>query len=117
MTHSPDRIHFVTGKLAEHSLRQVLERLAPRVGFEWTIQVMNITVAALMTTPWIARRIQGPEGTTRVIIPGGCRGPLDAFADATSVPVERGPDDLRCLDEHFGQHSRDLATYGRYDIE
>jgi len=114
---SRPRIHFVTGRLAEHSLRQVLERLAPRAGFEPTIQVLNITVAALMTTPWIARRLEVPEGTTRVVIPGACRGPLDVFGDATGVPVERGPEDLRCLDEFFGQQPRDRADYGRFDIE
>ncbi|MFM8735995.1 MAG: DUF6513 domain-containing protein [Pirellulales bacterium] len=117
MTAPRPRIHFVTGRLAEHSLRQVLERLAPRVGFEWTIQVMPITVAALMTTPWIAKRLDVPPGTTRVQIPGSCRGPLEAFADVTAVPVERGPDDLRALDEFFGQKSRDLSGYGRHDIE
>jgi dihydropteroate synthase len=111
------RIHFVTGRLAEHSLRQVLERLAPRAGFDWTVQVMPITVAALMTTPWIARRLEVPPGTTRVQIPGACRGPLEAFADVTAVPVERGPEDLRALDEFFGQKSRDLSDYGRHDIE
>lgn len=117
MTESRDRIHFVTGKLAEHSLRQVLERLAPRVGFDYTVQVMNITVAALMTTPWIARKLAVPEGTTRVIIPGSCSGPLEAFRDATNIPVTRGPEDLRRLDEFFGQQSSDLAGYGVYDIE
>jgi dihydropteroate synthase len=111
------RLHFVTGRLAEHSLRQVLDRLAPRVGFEATVQVMHITVAALMTTSWIARRLEVPPGTTRVLIPGGCRGPLDAFAAVTDVPVDRGPEDLRRLDEFFGQQSRDLSEYGRHDIE
>jgi len=111
------RLHFVTGRLAEHSLRQVLERLAPRVGFEATVQVMPITVAALMPTPWIARRLEVPSGSERVIIPGGCRGPLEAFAEVTDVPVERGPADLRGLDDFFGQKSRDLADYGRHDIE
>ncbi len=111
------RIHFVTGRLAEHSLRQVLERLAARVGFEATVQVMPITVAALMPTPWIAKRLEVPAGTDRVIIPGACRGPLEAFAEATNVPVERGPEDLRGLDDFFGQKSRDLADYGRHDIE
>ena len=114
---SPARIHFVTGKLAEHSLRQVLERLAPRVGFEYSIQVLNITVAALMTTPWIARRLAVPPGTSRVLIPGSCRGPLEIFAEVTPLPVERGPEDLRRLDEFFGQQSRDLSAYGEYDIE
>jgi dihydropteroate synthase len=111
------RIHFVTGRLAEHSLRQVLEKLAPRVGFDHTVQVLNITVAALMTTPWIARRLAVPPGADRVIIPGACRGPLEAFATVTDVPVERGPDDLRRLDEFFGQQSRDRSDYGRFDIE
>jgi len=110
-------IHFVTGRLAEHSLRQALERLAPRAGFEATVQVMNITVAALMTTPWIARRLEVPPDATRIVIPGNCRGPLEAFADVSPVPVERGPDDLRDLDEFFGQKVRDLTGYGRHDIE
>jgi dihydropteroate synthase-like protein len=117
VTASRPHIHFVTGKLAEHSLRQVLERLAPRAGFDYSVQVLNITVAALMTTPWIAKRLQVPPGTTRVLIPGACRGPLEAFADVSPVAVERGPDDLRCLDEFFGQQARDRADYGRFDIE
>jgi len=117
VTADRSRIHFVTGRLAEHSLRQVLERLAPRAGFDFSVQVMPITVAALMTTPWIAKRLQVPAGTTRVQIPGACRGPLEAFAEATPLPVERGPEDLRALDEFFGQKSRDLSGYGRHDIE
>ena len=112
-----EKIHFVTGRLAEHSLRQVLDRLAAQVGFEPTVQVMPITVAALMTTAWIARRLVVPPGATRIIIPGGCRGSLDAFNDVTSLSVERGPEDLRRLDEFFGQQSRDLSDYGSYDIE
>ena len=40
MTDRP-RIHFVTGRLAEHALRQVLDRLGPRAGFEHTVQVLN----------------------------------------------------------------------------
>ncbi|MEX0688406.1 MAG: DUF6513 domain-containing protein [Pirellulales bacterium] len=117
MSAAPTRIHFVTGRLAEHSLRQVLERLAARAGFEATVQVMPITVAALMPTPWIARRLEVPAGSDRVIIPGACRGPLEAFAEVSPVPVERGPEDLRGLDEFFGQKSRDLADYGQHDIE
>ena len=117
MTSPRERIHFVTGRLAEHSLRHVLEALAPRVGFDYTVQVLNITVAALLTTPWVARRLAVPEGTTRVVLPGACSGPLDVFRTVTAVPVERGPADLRRLDEFFGQQSRDLAGYGAHDIE
>jgi dihydropteroate synthase len=117
VTAARPHIHFVTGRLAEHSLRQVLERLAPRAGFDHSVQVMPITVAALMTTAWIAKRLTIPDETTRIVIPGGCRGPLDAFAGVTTLPVDRGPDDLRALDEFFGQKSHDLSGYGRHDIE
>jgi len=117
VTDSREQIHFVTGRLAEHSLRQVLDRLMPRVGFEATVQVMHITVAALMNTAWIARRLEVPAGTTRIVIPGGCLGSLDAFGAVTELPVERGPEDLRRLDEFFGQQSRDLSDYGAFDIE
>ena len=48
---------FVTGKLAEPSLRRTLEELAPRVGFEYSVVVLPITVVALATTPWIARHL------------------------------------------------------------
>jgi len=117
MASPQEKIHFVTGRLAEHSLRQVLAQLAQRVGFEATVQVLHITVAALMTTEWIARRLTVPAGTTRIIIPGGCLGSLDAFQNVTTLPVERGPEDLRRLDEFFGQQSRDLSDYGSFDIE
>jgi dihydropteroate synthase-like protein len=111
------QIHFVTGRLAEHSLRQVLARLAERVGFTATVQVMPITVAALMPTAWIARRLVVPPSTDRVIIPGSCLGSLDVFELPAGVTVERGPEDLRRLDEFFGQRRRDLEGYGRHDIE
>ena len=117
VTAARPHIHFVTGRLAEHSLRQVLERLAARAGFGHSVQVMPITVAALMTTDWIAKRLAVPDGTTRIVIPGSCRGSLDAFAGVTTLPIDRGPEDLRALDEFFGQKSRDLTGYGRHDIE
>ncbi|MCE9630240.1 MAG: DUF6513 domain-containing protein [Planctomycetia bacterium] len=117
MTAPRPHIHFVTGRLAEPSLRRLLEGLATRVGFDYSVQVMPITVAALMPTPWIAKRLDVPAGTTRIVIPGNCQGPLDAFVGVTNLPIERGPADLRALDEFFGQQSRDLAGYGRHDLE
>ena len=47
------RILFVTGKLAEPALRDVLREMDPP--FEARVAVLKITVAALMTTSWIAR--------------------------------------------------------------
>jgi dihydropteroate synthase-like protein len=112
-----ERIHFVTGKLSEHALRNMLERLAGQIGFQPTVQVLNITVAALMTTDWIARRLEVPEGTDRVVIPGLCKGDMTSLEQKAGMPVERGPEDCRRLDEWFGQKRQDLDGYGEHDIE
>lgn len=115
---STDRqIHFVTGKLAEPALRKAIDQLAGEAGFTATVQVLNITVAALMTTDWIARRLEVPPGTDHVLIPGLCRGDLVAVETVAGVPVERGPADCRRLAEWFGRKRQDLADYGQHDIE
>lgn len=109
-------IHFVTGRLAEFSLRQVLADLAPRVGFDYSVEVLGITVAALMTTEWVARRLHVPAGTSRVVLPGYCQGDVNLVAAVVGVPVELGPRDLRRLPEFFGDAPRN-ADYGAYDIQ
>jgi dihydropteroate synthase len=111
-----NRIHFVTGKLAELALRQTLESLAKQVGFAYTVQVLPITVAALMTPAWIARRLEVPEGTTLLILPGYCDGDLTPLRQLTAVPIEIGPKDLRRLPEFFGMRST-AARLDRWDIE
>ena len=108
-------IYFVTGRLAEHSLRKVLAEMAPNVGFDFSIEVLGITVAALMTTDWVAKRIHIPAQAERVVLPGYCSGDLEPVQRLTPAPVERGPKDLRELPQWFGQHRAD--DYGRYDIE
>src|SRR5438128_2135515 len=54
------RYLFVTGRLAEFALRQVLDDLAPRAGFAAEVAVLPITVAALMTPKWVARHLEVP---------------------------------------------------------
>ncbi len=111
-----EHIHFVTGRLAEFSLRNILPELALRVGFDYSIDVLGITVAALMTTDWVAGRIHPPQGTSRVLLPGYCQGELDVVQRAAGVPVERGPRDLRRLPDFFGQPAT-VEDYGAHDIE
>ncbi len=107
---------FVTGRLAEQPLRRVVESLASQVGFDYTVAVMPITIAALITPRWLARRIDVPEGITTVIVPGHCEGDLSAVEEVAKVPVERGPRDFRELPEYFGQQA-DAAEYGAWNIE
>jgi dihydropteroate synthase-like protein len=109
---------FVTGKLAEPSLRRLLAELAPRVGFEYTVAVLPITVAALATTPWIATHFAPPPNVDRVIVPGLCNGDIGVLIQAWGArAVERGPADLRDLPEYFGSEGRGESDYGRHDIE
>ncbi len=110
----PQRVLFVTGKLAEPALRRVLAEMAP--AFAWDVAVMKITVAALMTTPWIARFLEVPAGTDLVLIPGLCEGDAGVIAERAGVQVEKGPKDLRQIPEYFGR-ARAAQAYGAYDIE
>lgn len=109
-------IHFVTGKLAASALENQLRQLAPTVGFTYTIGILPITVAALMTPEWISRKINVPEGTTSVMIPGYAGGDLSPLAEKLNIPVESGPKDLFALPEHFGA-APTPKDYGKYDIE
>lgn len=113
----PKHYHFVTGRLAEHALRNIAEELSRRRGFRYTVQVMPITVAALMTADWIERRLQIPEGTDCVMVPGYTNGDLDSLRrSAGHVPLVRGPKDLRDLPTAVGD-SDYQQDYGEHSIE
>jgi dihydropteroate synthase-like protein len=113
----PERILFVTGKLAEPALRRTVTELAPQVGFEPDVAVLGISVAALMTPDWVARRLEVRPDVSRVMLPGWCEGDLSRVEQKAGVPVELGPKDLRDLPEHFGQGANQPAGYGACDIE
>jgi dihydropteroate synthase len=108
------RVLFVTGRLAEPALSRVLAEMAPPFAYE--VAVLGITVAALMTTAWIARVLQAPEGTDLVLIPGLCEGDPQVIGDKLGVRVERGPKDLREIPGYFGRTAA-ARDYGAWDIE
>ena len=113
---SQEHIHFVTGRLASHALKALLPDLAGQAGFAYSLDVLPITVAALMTPEWVAKRIAVPPTATMILIPGYCEGELAPLENTVKLPVKRGPRDLRQLPIFF---SRDPlpAEYGAYDIE
>jgi dihydropteroate synthase-like protein len=109
-----DRYLFVTGKLAAPALHATLER--SKLPFEYEVAVMRITVAALMTADWIAKRLEVPDGITRIMIPGSCQGDVGVLSEQFDVPAEKGPADLKRLPAHFGQADA-RSRYGGRDIK
>jgi dihydropteroate synthase-like protein len=114
---STAHLQFVTGRLAAPALQRVVARLAAEHGFQYTIEVLPITVAALMTPEWIARRWQVAPEATQIILPGYCTGDLDCLRATTDTPIRIGPRDLHALPEFLGNQGADRTDYGAYSIE
>lgn len=120
----PNKILFVTGRLAEPALRRTLAGLTLPCAYE--IVVMPISIAALMTTSWMARHFTLPADHPRhrpippdcdlLLIPGHCQGDVTELEQAGGLPVQKGPTDLQELPFYFGQKKR-REDYGRYDIQ
>ena len=110
-------LHFVTGRLAEHALRSTVEQLADELEFNYSIDVLPITVAALMTPAWIAPRLDLPPRADLVVLPGYCDSDLEPITSITPLPVVNGPRDLRRLGTFLGTSAPDSENYGAHDIE
>jgi len=103
---------FLTGKLAEKSLHQVLASMQP-APFKYRITQIGVSVAALMTPELIARRLPDVGDASKVIVPGLCCGDLTILENKYGVPVARGPVDLKDLPQYFGRGGKapDLSKY------
>ncbi len=108
------RYLFVTGKLAAQALADTLAKMSP--DFEYDIAVMPASVAALMDTRFVAKRLESAQGSDVVMIPGLCRGDLAPIADKVGAQVVRGPKDLKSIPAFFGQE-RHLEGYGAYGVK
>jgi dihydropteroate synthase len=108
-----EKILFLTGRLAQASLQRVLAAMdAP---FAWEVREIGLQVAALMTADLIQRRVAAPVQADRILVPGRCRGDLEALAAHYGIPVVRGPEELKDIPQFFDRAARptDLA---RHDI-
>ena len=111
-----ENLLFLTGKLAENSLKKVLDQVQsnPKTPtFKYRIEQIGVSVAALMTPDLIARRLKVSGDADKVILPGLCQGDLTQLALQYGVPVVRGPADLKDLPQYFGQAGLvpDLSQY------
>ena len=110
-----EHILFLTGKLAEKSLHKVLTEMHPSE-FGYDVLNIGISVAGLMTADLILRRLPNPGNSTRIMVPGRCRGDLDTLSKRYGVPVARGPEELKDLPQFFGKKGRE-QDLSRYDVK
>jgi hypothetical protein len=110
----PERVLFLTGRLARGRLERVLGGLGD-MPFEWRVHDIGVKVAALMTEEIIRRRLPRPVEADRIIVPGRCHADLGKLSADVGVRVERGPDEITDLPRYLGSKGKppDLA---RYDI-
>ena len=118
-----EHIVFLTGRLAQASLRRVLAGITD-APFTWEVREIGLQVAALMTADMIRRRVAAPvlsaardglpeKRADRLMVPGRCRGDLDALTLHFGIPVLRGPEELKDLPRHFQRAAQplDLSEY------
>ena len=111
------RCLLVTGRLAEPAMRAMAARLRAELSLDCEIEVLPISVAALMHADWVRRKLSVPEETERIVLPGWCQGDLSQLSAGLGVPVELGPKDLQDLPEHFSRKKRSPPDLSVYDIE
>jgi dihydropteroate synthase-like protein len=107
-----EHIVFLTGRLAEPALRRVLGQLAPAdadAPFTWEVREIGLQVAGLMTADMVRRRVALPVAADRILLPGRCRGDLEALSAHFGVPVQRGPEELKDLPQFFQREAQPVT--------
>ncbi len=115
--HAGEHIHFVTGKLARRAVESTVEKIATKNNFEYSISVLPITVAALMTPRWLLRHLEVPGGVDRVVLPGHLVDDIETIRQQIPHRIDCGPRDIRDLPQFFGEKTCDRAGYGKYSID
>ena len=110
-----EHILFLTGKLAEKSLHRVLESMQPTV-FSYEVRQLGVSVAALMTTQLIQKRLKDTGQADKIVIPGRCIGDIEILSNSLGIPVERGPEELKDLPAYFGQMAIN-TDLSKFDVQ
>lgn len=109
----------LTGRLAEAVVRQIASQVQARAPVDFEVHVLPITVAALMHTTWVERKLEWQPDWQfdRVLLPGYCQGETTSLSQRYGLPFEFGPKDILDLPEFFGLGKRKAATLDQHRIE
>lgn len=110
-----EHILFLTGKLAEKSLHRVLESMQP-TEFSYEVRQLGVSVAALMTTQLIQKRLKDTGQADKIVIPGRCIGDIEILSNSLGISVERGPEELKDLPAYFGQTAIN-TDLSKFDVQ
>jgi dihydropteroate synthase-like protein len=113
----PERILFITGRLAESAIRRVLSEIQQNANLDCDVKVLGISVAALMHVDWVSRKLEITGTFDRVILPGWCQGDISKLQVQFGMPFELGPKDLFDLPLYLSGQQRQPADLTKYDIE
>jgi dihydropteroate synthase-like protein len=111
------RLLFVTGRLAAPLVRRVVKDLSRDQHFDFGIEVVGISVAALMHVDLLKRKLTIAGPFDRVYVPGWCQGDLKELEAQFGIPFARGPKDILELGAFFGSQQKALPDLSRFDIE
>ncbi len=114
-----EHILFLTGRLAQPGLERVLAGI-DSPPFSWETRELGLQVAGLMTAEMVRRRLAAPvtgevagvaarRAVDRIIVPGRCRGDVDALAQHFGIPVQRGPQELKDLPRFFDRAAKPIS--------
>lgn len=101
-----ERLLFLTGRLAEKRLRNILQTM--QTDFFYDIENIGVNVAALMTAKMIKRRLKISNKPDKVIVPGLCRGDLSGVSQHFQLPFVHGPKDIKDIPMFFGRDCKSL---------
>lgn len=113
----PRRLLFVTGRLAAHAVSEIVAECSKKLNFRYSIEVMPITVAALMTPQWLLRHLEVADDVAEVILPGFIGSDIQQLQTAFKALIRVGPKDLRDLPEFLGTGEKKIPDLSSYSIE
>ncbi len=102
------RLLFVTGKLAAEVVRRTVATASQQLEFTYDVEVLGISVAALLHVDWVLRKLEVTEKYDRIYFPGWCQGDLSLLEQRWGIPCQLGPKDILDLPAFLGGKRRQV---------